>query len=138
MTAIRNMSTLPAGEPKIVRVMSPTCRARPKWALSPSGEVPGISVGSFTVPALCHALTSGYHPNRTADPNLERFQNVVQMTSAGVRSRVTESLSKLAQLLPSTTTLRSGAPNGGRSTILAADALPISNRSVAESVLRRE
>src|SRR5713226_1645204 len=52
IAANRTMSTLPAGEPKIVRVMSPTCRARPKWAVSPSGGAPGISVErSFTVPS---------------------------------------------------------------------------------------
>src|SRR5258708_36329639 len=46
------MSTLRTGAPKIVRVTSPICRARPKWALSPSGEVPGISVeSSITVPS---------------------------------------------------------------------------------------
>src|ERR1700730_10882188 len=52
IAASRTMTALPAGEPKIVRAMSPTWRPRPKWALSASGEEPGISVEcSFTVPS---------------------------------------------------------------------------------------
>src|ERR1700694_3145343 len=52
IAASRTITALPAGEPKIVRAMSPTWRPRPKWALSPLWEVPGVSLErSFTVPS---------------------------------------------------------------------------------------
>src|SRR5271154_523860 len=64
MTATSTMSVLPTGEPKIDRSMSPICRARPKWAASPSDEVPEISVErSFTVlSTLPRFDRAGYHP----------------------------------------------------------------------------
>ncbi len=49
--AITTTSALPAGEPKIVRLMSPICRVKLKWVVSPSDAVPEISVAlSITVP----------------------------------------------------------------------------------------
>src|ERR1700722_5957792 len=52
IAATRSISSLPTREPKMVRVMSPICRARPKWAASSSDAVPEIFVErSITVPS---------------------------------------------------------------------------------------
>jgi hypothetical protein len=137
MPTAKNMSALPTGERASVRHMRPNWCTRPEWAASPSAAVPEISVErSFTCPALCHALTEEDTTPRATGPR--GVQSVVQMTSAGAPRRVTDSSSKLVHALPSTTTLRSAAPSGGRRTILAVIAPPISNRSVAGLIRRSE
>src|SRR5579864_2058603 len=52
MATTSTMSDLLTGEPKIVWSMSRICRPKLKWAVSPSGKVPEISVErSITLPS---------------------------------------------------------------------------------------
>ncbi len=64
--------------------------------------------------------------------------DVLQTTSAGVRSRVTESAVAVVHTLPLTVAPRNEEPNGGRKITLALIAVLISHRTVAASSLCSE
>jgi len=85
------------------------------------------------VPTLCHALTSVCPPKPCADPSLPGpFRTLVQMTSAGVRSTVTESASKPTLELPSTIPLRREAAQRRAQNDLGLNSPFTSNRSVTD------
>src|ERR1700722_10880874 len=61
VTAIKRMSALRTCDPKIVRSMRPICRAKPKWAISPSAAVPEFSVAGFISVQSVHSKRGADH-----------------------------------------------------------------------------